>query len=907
MAEGGGGPGDWAGRGAVPPAIEGLEPLEVVGSGGSGTVWKCAQPRFQRMVAVKLVDTRLNPRAEALFARECSALGELSGHPNIVPVYDGGLDRNGRPYLVMPYISTGSLADRLAQQGPLDWRSATQLMVKVSMALQAAHDAGILHRDIKPENVLMSSYGEPQLADFGVARLAGAPTTMTNTISATPIHAAPEVLNGKTATEASDVYGLASSLYRLLAGTPAFFDAADESLFTLLVRIATQDPAPLTGVPDAVAQAVLRGMAKEPADRTPTARAFADELTAALRTQPADEPVAAERTRRVEPVQAKTPQKPVDPVDLQETYRGDLTAGGSDFVDTTVVRTGEDAHPRRLVAIIAAVLAVVLVAVVVFFLTLYDDPGGGKPAVAAPPPGKKGGQLAVLMAGTVDHLDPQRAYQYSSMNVLRLLTRQLTTYAAQPGAKGSVLVPDLATDLGRPSEDGTSWTFTLREGVAYEDGSPITSHDLKWGIERSMDANLPDGPTYARTYLAGATSYAGPFAGAHLASIETPDARTITFRLAAPHSDFPYVLALPAFSPVPQRLDNRTHYDQRPFSSGPYKVDAYVPGTSLTLSRNASWSHDDVRRALPDTVVVTMGLDPADIDKRLRASAGADARAVSLDSPVAPADLPAVLTGPAKDRAVSGRLDYVRFVIINTSRGPLRDLRVRQALQYATNRRAAQTARGGSDSADPATTMLSPTLAGHRDFDAYPAGDTGDATKGRQLLAAAGYPRGFTATMWVVDNPTAVAYGAAFRAAMRTIGVTVTVLPKPVSTYYTDISSPAKEPDLLVLTWLPDWPTGSAVIGQQLDSRLITADSNQNYAQLRAPDVDAQIDRINAMTDIGAAAKAWGALDETILKEQAPMIPLVVEKQAYLRGTEVTGAYLSSFYQGPDLISLGVA
>ena len=288
----------WLTHGMSPPEIEGLEPIEVVGSGGSGTVWKCSQPRFHRWVAVKLVDTRLNKRAEALFTRECIALGGLSGHPNIVPVYAGGLDARGRPYLVMPFLESGSLADLLRRQGPVDWRTATQLIVKVSGALQVAHDTGILHRDIKPENILITQYGEPQLADFGVAQIAGVLMTATSTITATPIHAAPEVLNGRPATKSSDVYGLASSLYRLISGTPAFYGGADESLMTLLVRIATQDPVPLTqlGVPDALAHVIHRAMAKEPIDRTATAREFAEELTDTLSLAQDEKPGRAEAT-----------------------------------------------------------------------------------------------------------------------------------------------------------------------------------------------------------------------------------------------------------------------------------------------------------------------------------------------------------------------------------------------------------------------------------------------------------------------------------------------------------------------------------------------------------------------------------------------------------------------------------
>ena len=308
--------------GRWPPEVEGIEPLEVVGSGGSGTVWKCSQPRFHRLVAVKVVDARLDRRAEALFARECRALGGLSGHPHIVPVYAGGVEQRGRPYLVMPFLETGTLADLLVRSGPLDWRTAASHLAKVSSALQAAHEAGILHRDIKPENVLLTAYGEPQLADFGIARIAGVVTTATSSISATPIHAAPEVLNGEPATERSDVYGLASSLYRLLSGNPAFYEATDESLLTLLVRIATQEPRPLTGlgVPAELADVVRRGMEKTPDVRTGSAREFGDALTGALSSAGGASPPAVATLLAV-PAKALESQPPV----TEPTRRGRRT------------------------------------------------------------------------------------------------------------------------------------------------------------------------------------------------------------------------------------------------------------------------------------------------------------------------------------------------------------------------------------------------------------------------------------------------------------------------------------------------------------------------------------------------------------------------------------------------------
>ena len=130
-------------------------------------------------------------------------------------MYGSGFTNDQQPYIVMEFMSRGSLGDRLAKQGAMPWNDAAAATIKVAGALDAAHEAGVLHRDIKPENILVSQYGEPKLGDFGIARIEGANQTRSGVITATMAHAPPEIVEGKRPTEASDVYSLASTLYAL--------------------------------------------------------------------------------------------------------------------------------------------------------------------------------------------------------------------------------------------------------------------------------------------------------------------------------------------------------------------------------------------------------------------------------------------------------------------------------------------------------------------------------------------------------------------------------------------------------------------------------------------------------------------------------------------------------------------
>jgi serine/threonine protein kinase len=273
---------------SVPPLeIPGLENPEVIGQGGFGTVFKVEEPEFGRSVAVKVIEERLDgENVRKAFLRECQAMGKLSGHPHIVTVLRGGTTETGRAYIVMDLMSEGSLGDRIAREGPMPWPEVLEIGVMVAGALETAHRAGILHLDLKPANLLVSKYGEPKLADFGISRLAGVTETTEGRVKASLAFAAPERLLDGTATVAVDLYGLGATMFTLLTGRPAFTSDSGDDLLATVARV-VRDPVPdlrPRGVPDVVARVVERLMAKSPAERYASAADAAVELQAAQRT-----------------------------------------------------------------------------------------------------------------------------------------------------------------------------------------------------------------------------------------------------------------------------------------------------------------------------------------------------------------------------------------------------------------------------------------------------------------------------------------------------------------------------------------------------------------------------------------------------------------------------------------------
>src|SRR6201998_1673144 len=304
----------------------GFEDAAEIGRGGFGVVYRCAQPLLDRAVAVKVLTADLDPENLDRFLREQHAMGKLSGHPNIVTILQVGTTSTGRPFIVMPYHAKNSLEALIRRHGPLEWHETLRIGVKLAGALEAAHQAGILHRDVKPGNVLLSEYGEPELTDFGIARIAGGFQTATGVITGSPAVTAPEVLGGPAPTPASDVYSLGATLFCALTGHAAFERQSGEKVIAQFLRIASQ-PIPdlrAQGFPPDVAAVIERAMSREPAARPASAAAFGDELREVQRTSgvAVDEmahPVELGVERRTSTAAASPPRRDTGPTPTPPT------------------------------------------------------------------------------------------------------------------------------------------------------------------------------------------------------------------------------------------------------------------------------------------------------------------------------------------------------------------------------------------------------------------------------------------------------------------------------------------------------------------------------------------------------------------------------------------------------------
>ncbi|MET7773075.1 protein kinase [Nocardia sp. NPDC005366] len=284
----------------------GLSGAVEIGRGGFGVVYRCLQLALERVVAVKVLSSEIDKESRERFLREEQAMGRLSGHPNIVDILQVDVTATGLPFIVMPYCTRGSLERLIRDQGPLTWQDALRAGVKLAGAIESAHRAGILHRDVKPANVLLNSYGEPQLTDFGIARIPGGFRTSSNLITGSPAFTAPEVLRGDEPTVRSDIYGLGATLFALLTGHAAFERQAGEKVVAQFLRITTQPVPDLRDedIPPDVAAAIEHAMATDPRERPQSAFEFGEMLRAAQRAhgQVPDEMALPDNTLTVEDV-----------------------------------------------------------------------------------------------------------------------------------------------------------------------------------------------------------------------------------------------------------------------------------------------------------------------------------------------------------------------------------------------------------------------------------------------------------------------------------------------------------------------------------------------------------------------------------------------------------------------------
>jgi peptide/nickel transport system substrate-binding protein len=526
---------------------------------------------------------------------------------------------------------------------------------------------------------------------------------------------------------------------------------------------------------------------------------------------------------------------------------------------------------------------------------------------------KTGGTLKLLANGDCDSWDPANTYYAWCWNMQRLFTRTLVGYSSIPGANNVKIEPDMATALGEHNADFTQWTYKLKSGLKYENGNPITTADIKYGIERLFATDvISGGPnSYYLASIDAPAGYKGVYKGGDLASILTPDANTITFKLKVPYADFDYLMSLPAAAPVPAKVEGGPgfvgdKYTLHPVSSGPYKIESYTPNKQISFVRNTNWDQatDSIRKPLADKIVLTIDTDPDDEDKQLQ-SGQADAEA---DGGVQSTFQSAISTTPdLKKNADNPVTGFTRYLVVFQTVKPLDN-----AIFYAINKSDIRRARGGTYGGDIANTMSPPILGGYDSAaNPFPTGadSTGDLAKAKSELAACGQPNGFSIKEAYVNKGRGTSVFEATQVALARVGIKVVSAPGDQSTYYSKfIGSPANIVSAGLgigqAGWGADFPTPYGFWNSITNGKDILPTGNTNYASLNDPVVNGILD---GATTGKSTADDFKKLDAQVMKD-AVMLPYVYDKTLFYRNPRMTNVRVNFALGGYyDFVNAGTA
>jgi len=542
----------------------------------------------------------------------------------------------------------------------------------------------------------------------------------------------------------------------------------------------------------------------------------------------------------------------------------------------------------------------------------YADAAGSTGPAQEVTGAKAGGTINVYQEAGLSHLDPGQIYVSDAGQVANLLFRRLTQFKEDD--KGNVsVVGDLATDSGKSSDGGKTWTFTLKDGVKDQNGNAITSADVRHTVERQYAKFIFDGPTYLQTWLSGADYRKalpdGGFGKKHLPDsvLATPDDKTVVFHFDTARPDLPQTLAMAGYAIVPAKTDTKEKYDKAPVATGPYKIASNKVGKELVLTKNTNWDPktDSVRHQYANSFDFQFGVTESTQTKRLIADQGEDKNAIQLTGGVEATQIQDVIGNAAVNkRTVKGYQPYVMQLTFNLDR--VKDLKVRQAITYAVNSKSLIAGEGGAYGGDVAPNYFAPTLPGYEaNYDPYGRlkAPQGNIAKAKEILK--GVPAAEKKVVFAYSNSEAgQKRKVAIEDALSKVGFNVVSKEVDSASYYEQIGKLNNPYDMYISGWGQDWPSPGTVVTPIYDGTQV-ADGSSNYSHVKDPKVDALIKQALS-EDPTAAAKTWKEAQHYLLEKIVPAAPLWYTKQFQLSGSNIGGARYGSVSSLIDITRLYV-
>ncbi|MCX5323061.1 ABC transporter substrate-binding protein [Streptomyces sp. NBC_00120] len=518
----------------------------------------------------------------------------------------------------------------------------------------------------------------------------------------------------------------------------------------------------------------------------------------------------------------------------------------------------------------------------------------------------KGGNINVLMSSDFQTLDPGNSNYVQTANVGQLYLRTLTM-AKETAGRPPTIVPDLATDLGKASADGLTWTYTLKKGLKFEDGTPITSKAVKYGVERTYARDVyTQAPQELNSALAD-DGYKGPYAGGDFKAIDTPNDHTVVFHLKQPFAEFPALVSRSNTAPVPKDKDTKLDYTNHPVSSGPYKIKSYDRGRSMKLVRNDRWdpATDPNRPALPDTFTFTLSTAQATISQQLLADS--DPTAITLDSNggLQASDAAELNDPKVKKRTAAGLLGCTDVLDFNTE--TIKDPDVRKAMALSIDRGSIQVQYGGARFGKVAQSYINPAQRGyvaqHTDLD--PAGKP-KLDEAKKLLKGKKVPKklvyGYADTNARYKN-----VGTVLQQNFKKLGIDLQLRPIPAANYYTVLAGD-QMPDIARSGWCGGADSGSVrttvdpTVGPSLDGKTYGFSNIPRFHDPKIARAMYELRGTNGTSE--ELGKKWATLFDRTMQAY-PLVPLVRSYTSSVVGSKVRGAQMGYFFGAIDLSIVG--
>jgi oligopeptide transport system substrate-binding protein len=548
----------------------------------------------------------------------------------------------------------------------------------------------------------------------------------------------------------------------------------------------------------------------------------------------------------------------------------------------------------RIRLLAAALLGVaVLLAVGACGSSSSSSPASSSSGPAAAGAQTKGGTLLVSYMGEPQYLDPAVDWEGNGWSIEHTMYNTLLTYASGPGDKGTVLVPDIATEVpteanGGITNGGKTYTFHLHKGVKFAPpvSREVTAADFKYSIERMMSADtrpVPPGTSFYMSMVGAPAFNAGKVK--NIAGVKVVDPYTLEIDLSKPDATILYALTMSFCDVVPKEWVAKwgTKFIRHPLGTGPYLMDHWTSGTELVLNRNPNfWDWRDHPDAWVDGIKISFSINPQTALLKLKRGEND-----VLGDYIAPADFVNVTHDPVWSKQVANAPAIaIDYLFMNVRMKPFDNLKVRQAVAWAIDR-------------DKLIKLISG--AGSRLDQIYPAGLPGhvagpagvfygyDAAKAKQLLTEAGYPNGFTTTLYSHNVDPWPKVIQSIQNDLAQIGIKATVKLVDRATYWTLISLPNKTPIGLQDAW-QDFPDpADFIVPGFTKSNAVPNGLNPSYWW--SPQVEKQVAASFAMTDATKRLALFDQIQQEIMAD-APAVPLYQPNVNSVYSKRTHGFYL---------------